>query len=149
MRNVLCLVSFCVYRFLRGQAQLPYNVLMAIVLAIIQELLFAPPGHHHQQMDAQRGDQSLQRGLEGSRKPACHSLEGPTKLVHLIRTYFKMDGHHIQFNVVNAETLRKAQKNPEQYQDLIVRVAGYSDYFVDLGVDLQNEIIERTEHLKY
>ena len=56
-----------------------------------------------------------------------------------------MDGHHIQFNVVSADTLRKAQKNPEKYQDLIVRVAGYSDYFVDLGTDLQNEIILRSE----
>jgi len=56
-----------------------------------------------------------------------------------------MDGHHIQFNVVDADTLRKAQKNPENYRDLIVRVAGYSDYFNDLGIDLQNEIIERTE----
>jgi trans-4-hydroxy-L-proline dehydratase len=68
-----------------------------------------------------------------------------TKIKDLIRTYFKMNGHHIQFNVVSAETLRKAQKKPEQYQDLIVRVAGYSDYFIDLGIDLQNEIIERTE----
>jgi len=68
-----------------------------------------------------------------------------TKLAHLIRAYFKMDGHHIQFNVVTAKTLKKAQKNPEKYRDLIVRVAGYSDYFVDLGVDLQNEIIKRTE----
>jgi formate C-acetyltransferase len=66
------------------------------------------------------------------------------KLGHLIRSYFKMDGHHIQFNVVTAETLRKAQKSPEKFRDLIVRVAGYSDYFVDLGVDLQNEIIRRT-----
>ncbi|MHA1690240.1 MAG: trans-4-hydroxy-L-proline dehydratase [Candidatus Heimdallarchaeaceae archaeon] len=68
------------------------------------------------------------------------------KLLHLIRAYFKMDGHHIQFNVVSAETLRKAQKNPEEYRTLIVRVAGYSDYFVNLGEKLQNEIIERTEH---
>jgi len=72
---------------------------------------------------------------------------GLTKLVHLIRSYFKLDGHHIQFNVVNAHTLRKAQKNPEKYRDLIVRVAGYSDYFTDLGVELQEEIIHRTEHL--
>jgi formate C-acetyltransferase len=57
-----------------------------------------------------------------------------------------MNGHHIQFNVVNANTLRQAQKNPEKYRNLIVRVAGYSDYFNDLGVDLQNEIIHRTEH---
>jgi len=74
--------------------------------------------------------------------------DGMNKLVHLIRSYFKMDGHHIQFNVVTAETLRKAQKNPEQYRDLIVRVAGYSDYFIDLGIDLQNEIIRRTEHIE-
>jgi formate C-acetyltransferase len=71
--------------------------------------------------------------------------DGIDKLAHLIRSYFKMDGHHIQFNVVTAETLRKAQQEPEKYRDLIVRVAGYSDYFVDLGIDLQNEIIKRTE----
>jgi len=67
------------------------------------------------------------------------------KLGHLVRSYFKMDGHHIQFNVVTADTLRKAQKEPEKYRDLIVRVAGYSDYFVDLSLNLQNEIIQRTE----
>lgn len=72
--------------------------------------------------------------------------EGINKVVYLVRTYFKLDGHHIQFNVVNAEQLREAQKHPEKYRDLIVRVAGYSDYFVDLGIDLQNEIIKRTEH---
>lgn len=68
------------------------------------------------------------------------------KLGHLVRSYFRMDGHHIQFNVVSARTLRDAQKHPEKYTDLIVRVAGYSDYFNDLGEDLQNEIIRRTEH---
>jgi formate C-acetyltransferase len=68
------------------------------------------------------------------------------KLTALIRSYFSLDGHHIQFNVVNADILRDAQKNPELYRDLIVRVAGYSDYFNDLGEDLQNEIIRRTEH---
>ena len=72
--------------------------------------------------------------------------DGITKVMHLIRSYFKMDGHHIQFNVVTADTLRKAQAEPQKYRDLIVRVAGYSDYFVDLGSDLQNEIIHRTEH---
>lgn len=66
--------------------------------------------------------------------------EGCNNLVHLIRAYFRMDGHHIQFNVVDADTLREAQKHPEDYRDLIVRVAGYSDYFNDLGEDLQNEI---------
>jgi formate C-acetyltransferase len=74
--------------------------------------------------------------------------EGIEKLVHLIRTYFRLDGHHIQFNVVNAESLRKAQESPEKYRDLIVRVAGYSDYFVDLMPELQDEIIKRTEHLE-
>lgn len=68
------------------------------------------------------------------------------KLTQLIRSYFRMDGHHIQFNVVSADTLREAQKHPEKYQDLIVRVAGYSDYFNDLGPELQEEIIRRTEH---
>ncbi|HRW63817.1 MAG TPA: pyruvate formate lyase family protein, partial [Bacteroidales bacterium] len=68
------------------------------------------------------------------------------KLGQLVRSYFRMDGHHIQFNVVSAKTLRDAQKHPEKYTDLIVRVAGYSDYFNDLGEDLQNEIIRRTEH---
>jgi formate C-acetyltransferase len=57
-----------------------------------------------------------------------------------------MDGHHIQFNVVDAETLRKAQQTPDAYRDLIVRVAGYSDYFVDLTPELQEEIIQRTGH---
>ncbi|MDP2035899.1 MAG: glycyl radical protein, partial [Ignavibacteria bacterium] len=61
--------------------------------------------------------------------------DGIEKVVNLIRTYFRLDGHHIQFNVVNAELLKEAQKHPEKYRDLIVRVAGYSDYFVDLGID--------------
>ena len=71
------------------------------------------------------------------------------KLVHLVRTYFKLDGHHIQFNVVDAATLRAAQKNPEQHRSLIVRVAGYSDYFCDLSQALQDEIIARTEHQSF
>lgn len=75
--------------------------------------------------------------------------EGLDKLASLIRTYFRLDGHHIQFNVVSSEMLRDAQKHPEKHRDLIVRVAGYSDYFVDLNVDLQNEIIKRTEHASF
>lgn len=75
--------------------------------------------------------------------------EGIDKLAHLIRSYFKLDGHHIQLNVVTAETLRAAQENPEQYRDLVVRVAGYSDYFCDLNKGLQDEIIRRTEHLSF
>ncbi len=72
--------------------------------------------------------------------------QGLDKLLHLIRSYFKLDGHHVQFNVVDGRMLRQAQKNPDQYRDLIVRVAGYSDYFVDLTPELQEEIIKRTEH---
>ncbi|MDW7738441.1 MAG: glycyl radical protein [Bacillota bacterium] len=72
--------------------------------------------------------------------------KGLDALVQLIRSYFRLDGHHIQFNVIDAATLRNAQQNPEQYANLIVRVAGYSDYFNNLSVELQNEIIERTEH---
>jgi len=75
--------------------------------------------------------------------------EGLDKLAQLVRTYFKLDGHHIQFNVVGADTLRAAQQNPEQHRDLIVRVAGYSDYFCDLIPALQEEIIARTQHLLF
>lgn len=75
--------------------------------------------------------------------------EGINKLAHLIRSYFRLDGHHIQLNVISADILRKAQKHPEKYRNLIVRVAGYSDYFVDINVDLQNEIIKRTEHQSF
>lgn len=71
--------------------------------------------------------------------------EGLDRLVKLVRSYFRMDGHHIQFNVVDAATLRKAQERPEEYRNLIVRVAGYSDYFNDVGPELQEEIIARTE----
>jgi formate C-acetyltransferase len=67
------------------------------------------------------------------------------KLSSLIRTYFKLNGHHIQFNVIDVATLKEAQKKPEDYKNLIVRVAGYSDYFCNLSRDLQNEIISRTE----
>ena len=74
---------------------------------------------------------------------------GLDNLVHLVRSYFKLDGHHIQFNVVDAATLRAAQRNPQEYRNLIVRVAGYSDYFCDLGPALQDEIIARTEHQSF
>ncbi len=72
--------------------------------------------------------------------------DGLDKWSHLVRSYFRMDGHHVQFNVVRADTLRTAQHQPEQHRDLIVRVAGYSDYFCDLSTELQEEIIARTEH---
>ncbi len=72
--------------------------------------------------------------------------DGIDKLAHLVRGYFKMDGHHVQFNVVRAEALREAQARPAEHRGLIVRVAGYSDYFCDLSSALQDEIIARTEH---
>ena len=75
--------------------------------------------------------------------------EGLKKIKDLIRAYFKLDGHHIQFNVINADTLREAQKNPERHKNLIVRVAGYSDYFDNLDKSLQDEIINRTEHKSF
>ena len=74
------------------------------------------------------------------------SEEGMASVAGLVRSYFKLDGHHMQFNVVGAATLREAQEDPASHRDLIVRVAGYSDYFCDLSTELQNEIIARTEH---
>jgi pyruvate formate-lyase/glycerol dehydratase family glycyl radical enzyme len=74
---------------------------------------------------------------------------GLDKAAHLVRSYFKLDGHHVQFNVVRAAALREAQQRPEAHRDLIVRVAGYSDYFCDLSLELQEEIIARTEHAEF
>lgn len=71
--------------------------------------------------------------------------QGLDQMANLIRTYFNLDGHHIQFNVIDRETLRDAQAHPDEYKDLIVRVAGYSDYFRNLSKELQDEIIMRTE----
>ncbi len=76
-------------------------------------------------------------------------LEGENaiaSLASLVRSYFRMDGHHIQFNVVSADLLKQAQETPEDFEELIVRVAGYSDYFNHLSKALQDEIINRTEH---
>lgn len=72
--------------------------------------------------------------------------EDIAKLGSLIRSYFTLGGHHIQFNVVDTATLRAAQQNPEDYKDLLVRMAGYSDYFNDMNADLQQEVIDRTEN---
>ncbi|HPT64987.1 MAG TPA: glycyl radical protein [Acetomicrobium sp.] len=72
--------------------------------------------------------------------------ENVKKLAQAIRTFFMMGGHHVQFNVVSTELLKEAQKRPKDFQDLMVRVAGYSDYFVNLPKGLQEEIIARTEH---
>ena len=70
---------------------------------------------------------------------------GLDQMANLVRAYFDMDGHHIQFNVIDRQTLINAQNNPQEYKDLIVRVAGYSDHFRNLSKALQDEIIERTE----
>ncbi len=75
--------------------------------------------------------------------------EDQKKLASLIRTYFKFGGHHIQFNIVDTATLHDAQQHPDEYRDLLVRVAGYSDYFNDMTEQLQNEIIARTENEEY
>jgi len=93
-------------------------------------------------------DQSLSGGTLLNQRflPSVLSTEQDLdKLCGLVRTYFSLGGHHVQFNVVDTETLRKAQADPEGYENLLVRVAGYSDYFVDLDKDHQEEIIQRTE----
>jgi len=70
--------------------------------------------------------------------------KGIEKLAHLVRAYFRLNGHHIQFNIIDSHTLRNAQASPDDYRDLLVRVAGYSDYFIDLDKHHQEEIIART-----
>lgn len=75
--------------------------------------------------------------------------EDVRKMGHMIRSFLVMGGHHVQFNVVSAELLREAQARPQDFQDLMVRVAGYSDYFVNLPKGLQDEIIARTEHKEF
>jgi pyruvate-formate lyase len=79
---------------------------------------------------------------------ALKSEEDMRKLASLIKTYFEMGGKHVQFNVVSREMLEKAKKTPEQNKDLVVRVAGYSAYFVKLTTPMQDEIISRTEQQK-
>ncbi len=79
--------------------------------------------------------------------PACVAgEEGTEKLSALIRTWCDLKLWFVQFNVVNRETLVEAKAHPENYRNLIVRVAGYSAYFTDLSSDLQDDIIERTQH---
>jgi formate C-acetyltransferase len=98
---------------------------------------------------AAKMDHARTGGTLLNQKFTPHLLEGAAGIAAaagLVRTYFNLGGHHIQFNVVDAATLRRAQERPDEHRDLIVRVAGYSDYFCDLGRDLQDEIISRTEH---
>lgn len=79
--------------------------------------------------------------------PKCvEGEQGTEKLVSFIRTFCDLKLWHVQFNVVNKQTLVAAQKDPQKYRNLIVRIAGYSAYFVDLSPDLQNDLIARTEH---
>jgi formate C-acetyltransferase len=80
---------------------------------------------------------------------AVAGREGTQRLASFIRAWCDQKHWHIQFNVINRETLIEARKHPERYRDLLVRVAGYSAYFVDLSPDLQNEIIARTEHTSF
>ena len=72
--------------------------------------------------------------------------EDVARLGQLVRSYFTLGGHHIQFNIVDTATLKAAQETPEDYKDLLVRMAGYSDYFNDMNADLQQEVVERTEN---
>ncbi len=71
------------------------------------------------------------------------------RLGQLIRSYFTLGGHHVQFNIVDTATLKMAQKHPEEYKDLLVRMAGYSDYFNDMNEDLQQEVIDRTQNAAF
>ena len=71
--------------------------------------------------------------------------DGTRRLMQLIRVWCEQKHSHIQFNILNRQTLLDAQKNPEKYRDLVVRIAGYCAYFVDLSPNQQAEIIARTE----
>ena len=69
------------------------------------------------------------------------------KLKNLIQTFFDLEGMHVQYNVVSTETLKDAQKNPENYKDLVIRIAGFSAYFIELYKELQDDIIKRNESM--
>ncbi len=92
---------------------------------------------------AKTGGALLNQKLTGD---LLENEENIRKLAMLIRNFFRWGGHHVQFNVVSSEVLKEAQERPPEFQDLMVRVAGYSDYFVNLPKGLQDEIIKRTEH---
>jgi formate C-acetyltransferase len=92
---------------------------------------------------AKTGGALLNQKLTGD---LLENEENIKKLADLIRNFFRWGGHHVQFNVVSSEVLKEAQERPPEFQDLMVRVAGYSDYFVNLPKGLQDEIIKRTEH---
>jgi len=77
---------------------------------------------------------------------AVTGIDGANKLIDLVKRYFDMGGYHIQFNIVDSKMLKDAQQHPENYRDLIVRVAGFSAYWVELSRAIQDEIIVRTEY---
>jgi pyruvate-formate lyase len=79
---------------------------------------------------------------------ALQNTEDLKKLSNLIKTYFSMGGRHIQFNVIDKTTLVETQQSPENHRDLVVRVAGYSAYFIQLGKVIQDEVIGRMEYQK-
>jgi formate C-acetyltransferase/4-hydroxyphenylacetate decarboxylase large subunit len=77
---------------------------------------------------------------------ALRGINGSKNLLALIKTYFQQPGFHVQFNVVDSKMLKDAQAHPENYRDLVVRVAGFSAYWVEMSKALQDQVIERTEH---
>ena len=77
---------------------------------------------------------------------AVRGEDGLAALSNLVKTYFQLGGQHLQVNVIDAATLRQAQKHPEAYRSLSVRVVGYSGYFVTLSREVQDDLIRRTEH---
>ena len=84
--------------------------------------------------------------IPGVTNIAEKDARGFKNLAGLIRGYFDLGGMQIQFNIISNEKLREAQKNPEEHKDLLIRVAGYSAFFVDLDSKIQEDIIDRVEH---
>ncbi|MBV5349796.1 hypothetical protein JZU71_01150, partial [bacterium] len=77
---------------------------------------------------------------------AVHGIEGSKKLLELTRAYMRRGGYHIQFNIVDSKMLKDAQEHQENYRELLVRVAGFTQYWVEIGKPIQDEIVARTEY---
>ncbi len=77
---------------------------------------------------------------------AVHGIEGSRKLLDLTRAYMRRGGYHIQYNIVDSKVLKDAQENPQEYRELLVRVAGFTQYWVEIGKQIQDEVIARTEY---
>ncbi|WP_278873220.1 glycine radical domain-containing protein [Anaerotignum lactatifermentans] len=77
---------------------------------------------------------------------SVQGVQGTRKLLELVRTYMRKGGFHVQFNVISSDTLKEAQKTPDQYRDLMVRVAGFIQYWCEIGKPIQDEVIYRTEY---